>query len=144
MYRITLLLFALFLCNSISFAAFPLQKDNPAAVETLYVSQQAAPFNPSPAPQPYGYNKGKSQALAIILCALLGATGAHNFYLGYWGQGLAQLLMSVLIVSIVASGTGFGALLLAIPIVLGLGIWLLVELILICVKAKLPKRGNYR
>jgi TM2 domain-containing membrane protein YozV len=32
----------------------------------------------------------------IVLGALLGALGAHNFYAGYYGKATAQLLISVL------------------------------------------------
>ena len=38
----------------------------------------------------------KSKVAAGILGILLGALGVHNFYLGYTGKGVAQLLISVL------------------------------------------------
>ena len=38
----------------------------------------------------------KSKLAAGILGILLGALGVHNFYLGFTGKGVAQLLISVL------------------------------------------------
>lgn len=38
----------------------------------------------------------KSKVAAGILGILLGALGVHNFYLGYTGKGVTQLLISVL------------------------------------------------
>ena len=37
----------------------------------------------------------KNKFLAGILAILLGSLGIHNFYLGYTGKGVAQLLMFV-------------------------------------------------
>lgn len=42
-----------------------------------------------------GYSD-KSKIVAGILGILLGSLGIHNFYLGYTGKGVAQLLISVL------------------------------------------------
>ncbi len=39
----------------------------------------------------------KSKWLVLILALLLGGLGVHNFYLGYTGKGLTQLLVSVLL-----------------------------------------------
>lgn len=39
---------------------------------------------------------GKSKIAAGILGILLGTFGIHNFYLGYTGKAIAQLLISVL------------------------------------------------
>ncbi len=41
-------------------------------------------------------NPGKSKIAAGILGILLGGLGIHNFYLGFTGKALAQLLISVL------------------------------------------------
>ncbi|MFI3261154.1 MAG: TM2 domain-containing protein [bacterium] len=38
----------------------------------------------------------KSKVCAGILGILLGSLGIHNFYLGYTGKGVAQLLITVL------------------------------------------------
>lgn len=51
---------------------------------------------------PYGQNQmmapggGKSRLAGGLLGILLGALGIHNFYLGYTGKGIAQLLITVL------------------------------------------------
>ena len=39
---------------------------------------------------------GKSKIVAGVLGILLGTFGIHNFYLGYTGKALAQLLLTVL------------------------------------------------
>ena len=39
---------------------------------------------------------GKSKVAAGLLGIFLGALGVHNFYLGYTGKAVAQLLISVL------------------------------------------------
>lgn len=44
---------------------------------------------------PAGYNQ-KSKMVAGLLGIFLGAFGVHNFYLGYTGKAVAQLLISVL------------------------------------------------
>ena len=38
----------------------------------------------------------KSKLVAGLLGVLLGAFGVHNFYLGYTGKGIAQLLLTIL------------------------------------------------
>lgn len=49
-----------------------------------------------------GYTQGyagtapKSKVLAGLLGIILGAFGVHNFYLGYTGKAVAQLLITVL------------------------------------------------
>lgn len=40
--------------------------------------------------------QGKSKIAAGILGILLGAFGIHNFYLGYTGKGITQLLITIL------------------------------------------------
>lgn len=61
----------------------------------------------------------KSRLGAGLLGILLGSLGVHNFYLGYTGKGVAQLLLTL--VGWIACGIG--------PIVAG--IWGLVEGIMI-------------
>ena len=64
-----------------------------------------------------GYNgQPKSKIAAGILGILLGGLGVHNFYLGYTGKALAQLLLTVLTCGLLS------------PII---GIWGLIEGILI-------------
>ena len=59
---------------------------------------------------------GKSKIVAGVLGILLGTFGIHNFYLGYTGKALAQLLLTVLTCGLLS------------PII---GIWGLIEGILI-------------
>ncbi|MBN8676006.1 MAG: TM2 domain-containing protein [Chitinophagales bacterium] len=68
---------------------------------------------------PFG-DGGKSQVIALILCALVGGLGIHRFYLGYTWQGIVQLLT-------------LG----------GCGIWALIDLIRIITGSLEPKNGPY-
>lgn len=68
---------------------------------------------------PYG-SGGKSQVVALILCALVGGLGVHRFYLGYTWQGIVQLLT-------------LG----------GCGIWALIDLIRIITGSLQPKDDVY-
>lgn len=56
----------------------------------------------------------KSRIIYIVLALLLGVCGIHNFYAGYAGRGIIQLLLSC---------TGFG-LVIVIP-------WVLLEILLV-------------
>lgn len=44
---------------------------------------------------PRSMNPAKSKIVAGILGILLGSLGIHNFYLGFTGKGIAQVLISV-------------------------------------------------
>lgn len=50
----------------------------------------------------YGGTSDKSKIVAGILGILLGGLGIHNFYLGFTGKAVAQLLISVLSLGILA------------------------------------------
>ena len=76
-----------------------------------------AGYGPVPGYGPPAYS-GKSKVAAGILALLIGPLGIHNFYLGYTGKGLIQLL-----------GTLLSCGILALPIF----IWSFVEGILILV-----------
>lgn len=69
-------------------------------------------------------NGMKSKIAAGLLGIFLGAFGVHNFYLGYTGKAVTQLVLTI--VGIVLSCIGIGAFL-----VLGIEIWGLVEGIMI-------------
>ena len=76
----------------------------------------------------------KSKLVAGPLGIFLGGFGVHNFYLGYTGKAVTQLVLSIvgLLLSCVVVG---------IPIVMGVGIWALVEAIMILV-GKIDKDGK--
>ena len=56
--------------------------------------QKADPQSASPF-YPLGYRR-KSRTAAAVLGILLGVIGIHNFYLGYTGKAVVQLLISIL------------------------------------------------
>ena len=39
--------------------------------------------------------QAKNGLVYIVLAYFLGTTGIHNFYAGYWGRGLTQLILSI-------------------------------------------------
>jgi TM2 domain-containing membrane protein YozV len=63
---------------------------------------------------------GKSQLIALLLCALVGVVGIHRFYLGYTTIGIIQLLTAG-----------------------GCGIWALIDLVRIITGDLKPKDGDY-
>lgn len=63
---------------------------------------------------------GKSQLIALLICAFVGSLGIHRFYLGYTWQGIVQLLT-------------LG----------GCGIWSLIDFIRIILGSLKPKDGEY-
>ena len=73
----------------------------------------------------------KSKLVAGLLGLLLGMYGAHNFYLGYTGKAIAQLLIGLL-----------GGLLTFGISTLGVAIWVLIESIMIlCGNIKTDAKG---
>lgn len=71
----------------------------------------------------------KSKLAAALLAFFLGGLGIHNFYLGYTGKGIAQLLLSVV-----------GWIIIIGPIISG--IWAFVEFILIIAGSLNDSDGN--
>jgi len=65
----------------------------------------------------------KTRLTFILLGVFLGGLGIHNFYVGYFGRGIAQLLVSLL--------TGW----LIFPL-LAVWIWVIVELCTVTADAK--------
>lgn len=61
----------------------------------------------------------KSKMVAGILGILLGSLGVHNFYLGYTGKAVAQLLIALLTCGIGAAATGIWGLIEGIMILTG-------------------------
>lgn len=79
------------------------------AQQTYYQAAQQQPV--------YGYAQ-KSKIVAGLLGLFLGGLGVHNFYLGYTGKAVAQLLLTLI-----------GWIILIGPIISG--IWALIESVLI-------------
>jgi hypothetical protein len=50
----------------------------------------------SPFIDPYVYVDKKSRVVYVILGIMFGEIGVHNFYAGYIGRGVAQLLITIL------------------------------------------------
>ena len=48
--------------------------------------------------QPYYGTPPKSRLAYILLALFLGGLGVHNFYAGYTGKGVAQLLLTILLI----------------------------------------------
>lgn len=84
------------------------------------------------APVPAG--EQKSKLVAGLLGLFLGGYGVHNFYLGYTGKAVAQLVISVL--GVLLAFITFG-----IPN-MAVGIWVLIESIMIlCGSIKTDAKG---
>jgi TM2 domain-containing membrane protein YozV len=54
------------------------------------------PVTPPPVTPPFAPPAAKSRLAAGLFGVLLGALGIHNFYLGFNGRGIAQLLITLL------------------------------------------------
>ena len=61
----------------------------------------------------------KSKMAAGLLGIFLGSLGVHNFYLGYYGKAIAQLLISVLSLGILAVASWIWGLIEGIVILTG-------------------------
>lgn len=82
----------------------PYQQMPPQGSPYQQVPPQGNPYQPQPPFQiPPGYQQ-KSKIAAGLLGILLGCFGVHNFYLGYTGKAVAQLLLTL--IGWVACGLG--------------------------------------
>jgi len=62
----------------------------------LQVTQTQTECSASLAMNPYLCVDKKSHVVYVILAIILGSIGVHNFYAGYIGRGVVQLLITVL------------------------------------------------
>ena len=76
----------------------------------------------------------KSRLAAGLLGIFLGAFGVHNFYLGYTGKAVTQLVLTIV-------GFILCCVVVGVFIVFGVGIWGLVEAIMI-LTGKIDKDGK--
>lgn len=108
-------------------------------------SQQNAYGAPVPANSQYnapaqqwgyqGYGVGmkqKSRLATVLLCLFLGGFGAHNFYLGYTGKGIAQLALTIFSIFTFAFVIG-------LIVEFFVAIWVIIELIMIVISS-----GSYK
>ena len=92
------------------------QTPQPQVQQTVMTQQQSiqqryGPKAPSMEPQMMNTAAGpqwvyphmqKSKLVVLLLAILLGAFGAHNFYLGFTGKAVAQLLITLFTLGILA------------------------------------------
>ena len=57
---------------------------------------ETVPYQNPISVDPYLYVDKKSRIVYVILAIVFGEIGVHNFYAGYIGRGIAQLLITVL------------------------------------------------
>lgn len=86
--------------------------------------------------QPFGgvgigpnvYDPPKNWVAALLLCLFLGGFGAHNFYLGYNGRAIAQLLLTLI-------GWLTFLLLIGAVLLIVVGVWVFIELMILLVQS---------
>ena len=71
---------------------------------------------------------------ALLLCFFLGGFGAHRFYVGKTGTAIAQLLLTII-------GVVLSIILVGYFLVAAVGIWVLVDLIMIIIGSFTHKNG---
>ena len=126
------------------------------------LAKQAATAHARPAlaarqePLPKASHSGwRTKGIALLLAFFLGGLGAHLFYLGYYGRGVAYLagtllgtllVFSAIVVAFLtfSSGAGIIALLTLGAIISGLvGVLALIDTIRIAIGDLKPKNGSY-
>ena len=72
--------------------------------------------------------------MILLLCFFLGGFGAHRFYVGKIGTAIAQLLLTII-------GVVLSIILVGYFLVAAVGIWVLVDLIMIIIGSFTDKNG---
>jgi len=81
-------------------------------------------------------NEGKSKIAAALLAFFFGMFGVHNFYLGYTGKAVTQLILTIL-------GIPLSFIIIGVPILSAVGIWAFIEMILLlCSVIKVDGHGR--
>lgn len=105
----------------------------------------APQYNAPPQSAPLMSNlSSKSKIVAALLAFFLGSLGAHRFYVGRAGTAVLQLLMLIvgyvlIAVASIQSSTGIGAI--GGVIIFILGLWILIDFIMILVGKFKDKNG---
>lgn len=74
----------------------PRPNTSPHTISTPQGSDIGSVGRSSTVYNPYLYVAKKSRIVYIVLALVFGEIGVHNFYAGYFGRGVAQLLITVL------------------------------------------------
>lgn len=83
-------------CGAIVQSWSPQKETNETVNTEPLVRQTIVTSSSSQITDPYFYVSKKSRVVYIVLAILLGEIGVHNFYAGYVGKGIAQLLVTTL------------------------------------------------
>lgn len=84
--------------------------------QAQFGQQPMQPYGRQMGVQPYMANPPKSRLAYILLALFLGGFGVHNFYAGYTGKGVTQLLLFLLLIW-------------TIVVPLGIWVWTIVEMV---------------
>lgn len=104
--------------NQSQYGAQPQYNAQPQYGQTQYnqYSQSTPQYNQASSYSNYGsnyssntYRSSRNKIAAGLLAIFLGALGVHNFYLGFKGKAIAQLLISILSFGLLAFVSGIWA-----------------------------------
>jgi len=112
----------------------------PALPQSSAPPQPSAPLQPYAQSLPYAQSQPayfrplKDRGVAYVFAILLAGFGAHHFYLGHVGAGIAYILLWW-------AGWILSPILIGIPLLLTVGVWWIVDL---CTLAKQVDAANRR
>jgi TM2 domain-containing membrane protein YozV len=105
-------------CGAVLVSNGGVQQPNQNQYQNQYQAPQQVQYQQQ-FQQPMAPVQAKSKIAAGILAIFLGSLGVHNFYLGYTGKAVAQLLITVLTCGIGAIISGVWSLIEGIMILTG-------------------------